>query len=356
MSRIHNLPDLRRLASEEYSTALMSLNKALQSPTTAKSDSTLGTVAMLSMYEIVACHDMASGPGFDIMDRWLNHVKGGMRLLELRGVDQLNTTAGVELFTTVRLQTAISGVFFRHNGYNTPSIAAISQVARTRRDAITQPIEDFYNTLIQFNDLAGEVNEDCSNFTVENIGSYIGRALRLDADLRSWAMSLGPDWSFTTVTEPNFNRSDDTQFPMNGGKYHIYNNVNLASMWNHYRQTRIVLHEMIRVLALYLSKLRETSECQHTILASAAISNQMVDDVCSSVRYHFMSDEARFGGAVRLLWPLFLAAGVRDLNPEIKEWIIKILSLISKAMGIQQAAVMSQLLREGRLTNLIPGT
>lgn len=41
---------------------------------------------------------------FDIMDGWLNHVQGAMRLLEIRGVEQLDTDLGVELFTTVRLQ------------------------------------------------------------------------------------------------------------------------------------------------------------------------------------------------------------------------------------------------------------
>lgn len=60
LSRIHNLPEMRRLAGQEYSKALISLNKALQNPVTAKTDSTLGTVTLLSVYEVrsLADHDL----------------------------------------------------------------------------------------------------------------------------------------------------------------------------------------------------------------------------------------------------------------------------------------------------------
>lgn len=53
---------MRRLAGQEYSKALLSLNKALQNPVTAKTDSTLGTVTLLALYEVrfVADHHLAS--------------------------------------------------------------------------------------------------------------------------------------------------------------------------------------------------------------------------------------------------------------------------------------------------------
>ncbi|KAJ5537878.1 C6 zinc finger domain protein [Penicillium frequentans] len=354
LSRIHNLPDMRRLAGLEYCKALVSLNKALQNPDTAKTDSTLGTVALLSVYEMVSSHDMVSND-FDIMDGWLNHVQGAMRLLELRGVEQLDSDLGVELFTTVRLQNAISSVFFRRPLQHSPTISAISEVAKARRDENSQPIEHFYNTLIQFNDLATEVNDAShGKYTVENLGRYIGKALRLDADLRSWTMSLGPGWAFTSIQEPL--SQSHTPFYMRGDSYHSYYNVNLASMWNHFRQTRIVLHEMIRVMAVHLYKLRKTSECEQTIIQSVTIINQMVDDICASVRFHFISDQARFGGAIRLLWPLFISANVSHVDSGTKEWIAQTLAMIGKIMGVHLATIMSQLIRKGDSFDMIPGT
>ncbi|KAJ5633069.1 hypothetical protein N7490_009408 [Penicillium lividum] len=356
MSRIHNLPDLRRLAGEEYGIALLSLNRALQNPVSAKADSTLATVTMLSMYEMVACQDMATW-GSEIMDRWVNHVQGGMRLLELRGVEQLNSDTGAQLFTSIRMQNAISGVFFRHSIRNSPTIVAISEAARARADENALQVEFFHDILIQFNDLAAEVNNaSLGNYTVENLGLYIGKALHLDANLRSWEMSLGPGWRYTTISEPRPPVGHPTHFSMRGDTHHTYHSVNVASMWNHYRQTRIVLHEMVRVMALHLLALQESPECQQTILQSVSISKQMVSDICASVRYHFISDEARFGGAVRLLWPLFIGADVEHIDDKTREWIINTLSMIGNGMGIRQALVMVRFLRNGHKKNLIPGT
>lgn len=61
---------------------------------------------------MVSSHDLVSD-NFDVMDGWLNHVHGAMRLLELRGVEQLNSNVGVELFTTIRLQNV--GILFVSN-------------------------------------------------------------------------------------------------------------------------------------------------------------------------------------------------------------------------------------------------
>lgn len=53
MSRIYNSPELRQTAAEEYSKALQATNKNLQDPVLATSDSTLGTVVTLSLYEVI---------------------------------------------------------------------------------------------------------------------------------------------------------------------------------------------------------------------------------------------------------------------------------------------------------------
>lgn len=52
MSQIHSLPALRRAAGEEYSVALRAINRSLQDADTATSDSTLGTVVLLALYEV----------------------------------------------------------------------------------------------------------------------------------------------------------------------------------------------------------------------------------------------------------------------------------------------------------------
>lgn len=52
MSNAHRLPELMLAARQEYSTALLATNSALQDPIKCKSDSTLAAVTLLSVYEV----------------------------------------------------------------------------------------------------------------------------------------------------------------------------------------------------------------------------------------------------------------------------------------------------------------
>lgn len=52
MARINRLPELKRAAGEQYGKALIATNNALRDPASAKSDSTLGAVILLGMYEV----------------------------------------------------------------------------------------------------------------------------------------------------------------------------------------------------------------------------------------------------------------------------------------------------------------
>lgn len=54
MSRIYHVPELRRSAGEEYSKALRATNANLQDAVSATSDSTLGAVVTLSLYEVMS--------------------------------------------------------------------------------------------------------------------------------------------------------------------------------------------------------------------------------------------------------------------------------------------------------------
>ena len=53
MSTIYHLPGLRRVAGEEYIKALRATNANLQDAVSATSDSTLGAVVTLSLYEVM---------------------------------------------------------------------------------------------------------------------------------------------------------------------------------------------------------------------------------------------------------------------------------------------------------------
>ncbi|GMF67851.1 unnamed protein product [Aspergillus oryzae] len=305
MSRIYHVPELRRSAGEEYSKALRATNANLQDAVSATSDSTLGAVII-------------SGHKSQMMEAWLNHVQGAIKLLELRGVKQFESPTGLGLFNSARLQiVSQSSVTV---GLWSPTIAALSNRARTFGDTDSQAIDDFYDILITFNDLSMTIKEAYKNDGFRgNIAPLIGQALRLDADLVSWASSLGLAWQFTVArNSPSFS---------SGG-------IHIRSYDDEY-------HAM--------------PKSQQIMLKSSTINKHLVKDVCSSVPHFFTSGEAGFGGVARLPWPLFVAADCTNISPHGKNWIAQILDIIATSAGVQQARILSHFIKEGRHGfNLIP--
>lgn len=52
-----------------------------------------------------------------------------------------------------------------------------------------------------------------------------------------------------------------------------------------------------------------------TMPQGVAIINQMAEDICASVPYHFSSGETAVGGLIRLIWPLFVASDCVESEP-----------------------------------------
>lgn len=91
---IHS-PELMVQAREDYMTAIQLTNVALRSPESAKKDSTLFAVMILSIFEIIA------GSTQNSMVAWNEHIKGASALVKLRGREQFRTEAGQHLFGQV---------------------------------------------------------------------------------------------------------------------------------------------------------------------------------------------------------------------------------------------------------------
>ncbi|KAJ5594611.1 uncharacterized protein N7459_000819 [Penicillium hispanicum] len=339
------------IAAEEYGKALRATNKDLQDAVLAKSDSTLTTVIMLALYEIISCHES------DVVNGWLNHVRGSVKLLELRGPQQLESPIGLELFTLVRFQMAMSNLFFRTNAYTSPTLLSLSKLARTHCDGDLQAVEDFYDILLSLNELSIMVKKAYKTHGFHgDTAPLLGEALRLDAELALWEVSLGPAWQYTIAhNAPSFSNGS-TPFPSHNIEYYVYPSLDIAMYWNHYRQARIVLLAMVRAMCSRMSEAQEMPELQQVQLESIAVHRRLVNDVCASVPYYFIAEEAYFGGVARLPWPLFVAAECADPDEYTRNWITQILGIIGTSAGMQQAYLLSGLLQQGDHSwHLIPG-
>ena len=235
-------------------------------------------------------------------------------------------------------------------------MTVLSTISKFKRDKHTRPIEDLLDMLVNLNDLSIEIHDARRKHdSTENLRSFIGKALQLDADLSSWKFLLSPLWHYTVV-DLRQHADDGAYFPLYGDRYHIYNNINIAAFWNHYRQTLIIVHDMIRSMALRLWGVESTLESQQMVVRSVAIIQEMADDICASVRYHLAVSQTGYGGTIRLPWPLFVAGICTGAGSATREWIIQTLDSIGHTTCIQQAIGMSQLLKNGEEINILPGS
>ena len=181
----------------------------------------------------------------------------------------------------------------------------------------------------------------------------------IDSSLADWEVRCPPQlrWSTVSVQE-----SHDTVF---SDYYHIYQGPYCATLWNHYRSTRLHLLAMLRArlfwLCEYSTDLAESLRQTYTekMVYCTVTSQRLALDVCASVAYNLgleprksrdkshAEPSTRAASGNLLIWPLYTSGATRkDPEDPIRVWIVKILKLITEVTGIQQAEVMASYLMQ----------
>ncbi|KAK5114108.1 hypothetical protein LTR62_002677 [Meristemomyces frigidus] len=92
IANIRNSVSLRDSARRHYATAIMALNKALRDPVRMREDRTLIAVMLLGMYEPLSWESSHA------LHSWDHHIQGAIQVVQMRGVEQLQTDFGRKLF------------------------------------------------------------------------------------------------------------------------------------------------------------------------------------------------------------------------------------------------------------------
>lgn len=177
-------------------------------------------------------------------------------------------------------------------------------------------------------------------------------ACAIDAECVEWATTCPSHFLYTTVALKQ--RSDEVF----SDHYHVYSNIWIATIWNHYRGIRILINELILDQVHYLTRYNPQSNLlcgnssfyESQALASNSTLLQSCHDICSSVPYYLgfspgqrLNDRPLPKAVVAnlLLWPLFTAAVTNTVSDMMREWVAGRLRWISGAMGIRQAAPLA---------------
>ncbi|KAF3072612.1 hypothetical protein CFAM422_005318 [Trichoderma lentiforme] len=370
LSNIRLSPNTMLKAQKEYTTALSKTNSALKDPVLCKTDGILAAVVMLGIFEVMTCTDGS------FIDRWVHHMEGATRLIEIRGSEQLSRQEGLDLFTQLRGQVSLSRIY--QERYSSPVFNKLTE--KVQRD---QNPND--RILDQLATIVTRLTDFCANVTKKHIvgpTEIIRTALKLDAELVSLMIGVPPSWRYTIVNIPVFEGKPITKAVW-GDSYHIYQSIPASSMWNNYRSIRIIIQELIidTLKGLENSENDDIGLSQRSSLASQASQTalQLVEDICASVPYNLdigIEDDTRLkdsalkathtstchrmdvvgtlspfqasgAGGLTIMWPLLVAANSGFACDNLRKWIANCLDKIGHSMGINQALAMSKLIQDG---------
>jgi hypothetical protein len=333
--------ELLNRARMDYVKALKLTNAALRSPTEVRKDSTLFSVMILSIFEMVA------GSNEHSLEAWTEHINGASALINLRGPSQFQTITGRRLFMQVTSNLMISCV---QRTIRIPEhIIELRQLAEQFMITSVWPAWELCGVIFDFTNFRAAVR-DCEIVGQKTI---IEGALEIDRNFLAAFADVPESWQYRTLYA-----EQDNEFIWNR-RYDVYNDYWTAQIWNGMRACRILLHEIVRdqllaaltaIIPIYTEE-ESKGQDQQSVLAML----NMQADILATIPSHVPSDitnrsttlmEASRGYFV--LWPLYMA-GVMDLATlPIKIWVIGRLRAIASQTGIQQARVLADILEHHR--------
>ncbi|KAL4992322.1 hypothetical protein BDW68DRAFT_97667 [Aspergillus falconensis] len=361
LSNIHQCPQLIRTARQEYVSALAETNAVLSDRMQATSNASLVAVTFLGLYELMTCDGSTT-----LMDKYIKHLDGCLRILQLRGTQQLQDSVGLGLFTQTRIPIVLVNFWLKRS---TPSwLVQLSHEALAYRSEEGTAMEDaLFFLMLQVGDLCAGLR----NGALIEPAKVVKKALKLDTELSAWAASVESSRRYTVVNIPesvDARNGNSTFRHVYGSHYHVYPDTVVSAWWNDYRFVRLLLLEIICWLAGHLTSKEgidatARSEYRQTVAQCKMLSQQLAEDICASVPYHLGATEVspyedwsctRTGAVIRLIWPLFIAAECDGAAPRMTVWVADTLLRIGYGIGIRQALVMSNLLRLERPLSWLP--
>ena len=340
--------ELTDVSRYQYTKAVKMTNLALQSNTDAVKDSTLMSVMILRMYEILTAGTQRS------LEAWMEHIRGSAALVKMRGDDQLKTAQGRRLFVQASIGILTSCVQL-----NIPMPKQVEDMVR--KVPHHMPADDDFAHIAFHNLLAMiEVNQFRAAIHKGRLTNYhdiLSQALELDTRLHSIADDPPPEFRYHVLrTAPN----SEVAFR---DTYYVYSDLLTANLWNSVRVFRVLVHEQIRntMLQGFATKPPTFTLPEHTMQyqRSTDICYELGAEILFSVPQHlydlkmpdirasgadFKMTDVRASGGYNLMWPLWLA-GVMDVGTEdMRLYAIKSMRRIGQEMGIRQAFMLAEVI------------
>ncbi|KAK0723089.1 hypothetical protein B0T26DRAFT_740133 [Lasiosphaeria miniovina] len=265
--------DFMDAARKSYGTALQLTNHALKNPVEAVKDSTMLSVLILGVFEMMT----ENTPRIKTVKAFQEHVNGAAALAKMRGVAQFRTRAGKRMFSMLCQRVVISCIQ-RHVPMPQPLVELWQEASETLdpRDP-TRWITPLMFQILQ-------LRYDIKRGAITDPEAIVGALLSIEEDCEKLTTQLPPSWQYRTF---KLTRQHPAVYE---GVCHLYSSLWHATVWNGLRTARILVLETI------LSEIYRESQSFSPRLASSRYTEefnrarrklkQMIQAVNASVPQH----------------------------------------------------------------------
>ncbi|KAK3504859.1 hypothetical protein B0T13DRAFT_18307 [Neurospora crassa] len=226
-------PDMMEAAWKSYGTALRLTNHALETPLEAVKDTTMLSVLILGLFELIAEHPSH----MRTVEAFQEHVNGAVALAKLRGPAQFETKGGVKMFSMLCQRVVLSCLQSRE-----PM-------------PMPQPLIDLWHAMPQPIQLKGfgcltlsalplmhnflQVRVDILNGVLADSDNILAHLFSIDKRFEQLSAQFSPDLPYKT-----FRLTRHHPAVLNG-VCNVYSTLWDTTLWNSLRMLRMVLLETI---------------------------------------------------------------------------------------------------------------
>lgn len=243
LSRIIRSPDMLKLARKSYGTALKLTNMALKNKEEVLKDTTMLSVLVLGIFEIVVDTQKPLA--------WYEHINGAATLAKMRGPQQFRTLAGIKMFLMLNYNVIISCLikalpmppalielrrYLPQLFFNQETLIAGGDREKARKLWQTEMFAS--EPLAPINKLL-QVRCDLINGTLSDTAERVRRLFEVEQDFESWFQRFPDTWRYQVVRIKKPNPA------VLGELCHTYTSLQHATVWSGIRSSRFLLLETL---------------------------------------------------------------------------------------------------------------
>ncbi|KLU89042.1 hypothetical protein, variant [Magnaporthiopsis poae ATCC 64411] len=225
--------DVMDSARKSYGTALRLINTALRVPGEAVKDTTMLSILILGLFEMITDRDARTAGG--TVKAWHEHVNGAAVLAKIRGVGQFRTRAGIKMFMMLCQVVILSCI---QQGVPMPQSVLDLRAELSRRfRSLNAPESRIEVSMPIYRVLEFRHEVRSGNFDTPE--AAIERLIKMDDDFEHVIANLPSSYRYRTLRLP-FPHKD-----VFDGICHVYPNMGKAAIWNGFRSCRLLILETI---------------------------------------------------------------------------------------------------------------